>query len=203
MLKSLLLLLFTLGVLAGCGQVAVFGHTLGEERVRSESPPVSRKAVSNPAGEPTSKATAQAPSRPGAQRVNAVTLALTPRATAKVASDPRFKADELLHAVEGELRSRELFDAQDPRASGTAEILIDDFATRSTSNAVVFGYSFVAGTLTGDIRVRDAKGNELRSFRVAAESRLTVPASGEDANALGVLYRRFATLAADSVAGTP
>ncbi len=188
--KLLVLLLLTLGLLTGCGQVVIFGHTVGEGRSASEN-------------EPAAGRTAQATSKPLVPKVKAVTLALTPQAAEKVASDPRFKADVLLAAVESELRSRELFDAQDPRASGQAEILIDDFATRSTSNAVVFGYNFSAGTLAGDIRVRDANGNELQTFKVVAESRLAIAASGEDTNPLRDLYRRFADLAADDLAGTP
>jgi hypothetical protein len=135
--------------------------------------------------------------------VSAVTLALTPQAQAEAAKDPRFNADELLHAVQAELQSRGLLDAAGSGASGTAEILIDDFATRPTSNAVLFGHTFVAGTLAGDVRVRDAKGNERQNTKVAAEARMSIAADGEDPNPLASLYRRFATLAADRIAGTP
>jgi hypothetical protein len=215
MLKRWILLLLTLGVLTGCGgRVVVFGHTMGEEGAHTQAKVVSNpgaeatsnataEASSNPAAEATSNATAQPTSTPGVQKVSAVTLALTSQAEAKVANDPRFKVDELLNAVEGELKSRDMFDGQDPHASGTAEILIDDFATRSTSNAVVFGYNFAAGTLTGDVRLRDAQGHELQHFKIAAEARLTIAANGEDSKPLAGLYRRFATLAADRVAGVP
>ena len=190
MTKFLLVLLLPLTLLTGCGPVIVFGHTVGEGRVASENEPVAKHA-------------AQPAPNASAAKIKSVTLALTPQATAKVASDPRFKADALLDAIESELQSRQLFDAHDPRASDQAEILIDDFATRSTSNAVVFGYNLSAGTLTGDIHVRGADGHELQTFKVVAESRLAIAASGEDANPLRDLYRRFANLAADDLAGTP
>ena len=190
MLKLLPWLLLTLGLLAGCGQVVIFGHTVGDGRANSAS-------------EPASKPKGQATSTPAAHRVKAVTLALTPEATQKVAGDPRFKADALRDAVEGELRSRQLLDVQDPQASGTAEILIDDFAIRATSNAVVFGRIPSAGTLIGDIRIRDANGNALPADKISAEARMSLAANGNDKNPLQDLYRRFAVLVADNLAGIP
>lgn len=203
MQRFLLLSLLTCGVISGCGrQVIVFGHTVAEGREPSQGKPV---AENNPAArsEPPAIATAQAPSKPAVLRVNSVTVELTSPVTTKAENDPRFKPEALLEAVQGELRSRELFDPQDPRTSGTAEVLIDDFGVRPTSNVVLFGYIPSAGTLSGSIRVRDARGNELQNFRIVAETRLRIAASGDDGNPLELLYRRFANLAADSLAGTP
>jgi hypothetical protein len=176
-----LLFLLILAGLTGCAGWTVFGHTIGEERPASAG-----HATSDPAG-PIAKA---------------VTLTLTPQAREKAAADPRLKEDVLLCVVETELRARKLLDDKDPRASRTVEIVIDDFSTRSTSNAVLFGYNLGAGTLAGDISVRDADGNKLRDFRVEAQSRLATHANGEDASPLGSLYRRFANLTANNLAGT-
>jgi hypothetical protein len=140
--------------------------------------------------------------------VKAVTLVLTPTVTAKVANDPRFKEGALLDAVEAEFHSRKLLNEKDPGASGTIEVSIGDFATRSTTNAVVLGYNLATGTLAGDVTIRGANGQELRSFQVRARTRLASAASassntgGENASPLGSLYRKFADMAADGVAGT-
>ena len=96
---------------------------------------------------------------------------------------------------------RKLLDEQDPHASGTAEVIVDRLGTRPTTNAIVFGYKMLAGTLEGDIRVTGLEGGESTGSRIVAESKLTVAASGDDKNPLGPLYRRFAVLAADRLAG--
>ena len=94
-----------------------------------------------------------------------------------------------------------LLDETNSGARGTAEISIDDFAVRPTSNAVIFGRIISAGTLNADIRVRDADGRDLRSLKVEAASQVSVAASGDTQDPLGALYHRFAVLAADRLAG--
>jgi hypothetical protein len=130
--------------------------------------------------------------------VHAVNLTLSPEAKTGNAS---LATDALLDAIRAELRSRKLLDEQSSNAGGTAEILIDNATTRPTVNAVVFGYQMMAGTLTGDVRVNGANGEELPTSKIVAESRLTVAADGSDKNSLGPLYRRFAVLTADKLAG--
>lgn len=200
MRKTLLLLLLSVGVLAGCGQVVIFGHTVKEGNEASPSEPAPKKSSSAGSSQIGVEAVRLPPA---AQRVKAVTLSLTDDAAAKATADPGFHADVLLAAIQRELRARQLLDAQDAAAASTADVVIDDFDMRATSNAVVFGYIFKEGTLAGDIHVRDASGNELQSFDVMAETRLSIAQDGTDTNALGALYRRFAVLAADRLAGTP
>lgn len=190
MLKFQIALLLTACLLVGCGQVAVFGHTIGERSAASEvktaAPPASQAAV-----------------LPASRVVSTVTLVLTPQAAAKVAADARFKTDALLEAIKVDLRSRKLLDETDSRALATAEISLDDFGVRRTSNAVVLGYIMSDGTLTGEIRMRDSDGNGLPSYRIEAASRLTATTKGENPDLLGPLYRRFASLTGDWLAGTP
>ncbi len=204
MFRLHLVLLLILGLLAGCGEVVVFGHTIGEKspvpEVVTESSGANAPSMSA-ASAPASVSTAKAVASATVQRVRAVTLSLTPDATAKVANDPRFTADALLAAVKSELQSRKLLDETDARAAATAEISIDDFAVRPTSNAVIFGRIISAGRLNGDIRVRDADDKDLRSFKVEAASQVSIAASGDTPNPLGALYHRFAVLAADRLAG--
>ena len=68
-------------------------------------------------------------------------------------------------------------------------------------NAVIFGYQPMAGTLTGELHVSSAGGEEPPTSRIVAESRWSIAADGQDKDALGPLYRRFAVLTADELAG--
>src|SRR5262249_48018454 len=128
----------------------------------------------------------------------AVNVTLSP---ASQAGDPSVDAAALLDAIRTELRSRNLLDEQNPRADGTAEVLIESATTRSTVNAVIFGQRPMAGTLTGELRVSRSSGAELPASKIVAESRMTVADDGQDKNPLGPLYRRFAVLAADQLTG--
>jgi hypothetical protein len=153
-----------------------------------------------PPARPQTRATGQA--APAARVVNAVSLSLSPSAAAEAAGDSSFVTDTLLTAIKAELTARGLLDEQGSRASsGTAEILIDHVGKRPTVNAVVFGQQLMAGTLSGAIRVRASSGEELPEHQLVAESRLSIAADGSNKNPLGPLYKRFAVLAADQLAG--
>jgi len=208
--SRIVLLLLALSLLAGCGEIVVFGHTVREGR--SEVKPVPQTATTEAttttaksAETPSVPSTPSAPARPGpsvpsVHVLRAVTLELTPQAAAQVADDSKFKADALLDAIEAELRSRNLLDEA---ANGTAEVSIEDFAVQPASNAVLFGYVLSNGSLNGELRIRDAAGNDVQRYRIQAKSRLSAPAEGESPNLLSPLYRRFAVLTGDSVAGEP
>jgi hypothetical protein len=131
-----------------------------------------------------------------------VTVTLTPPAQEKAAADRRFKQDGVVAAIESELRARKLLAENDVKAERTVAVIIDDFATRPTSNAVIFGYVISEGTLAGSVDVRDTSGQQLQAFRITAKARLVIPASGEDNHALHALYSKFANLAVDALSGT-
>ena len=194
-------------MLAGCGQVIVFGHVVGEHKTPAEPRPQSAVPATAPAStaaETTAPVSEPVPAKSPviAHVVKAVNITVTPEAAEKVTGDAsRFTPDALLDAIKTELKSRKLLDEQDPHASGTAEVIVDRLGTRSTTNAIVFGYRMLAGTLEGDIRVTGLEGRESTGSRIVAEAKLTVAASGDDKNPLGPLYRRFAVLAADRLAG--
>ena len=59
----------------------------------------------------------------------------------------------------------------------------------------------MAGTLTGELQVSTASGEKLPASRIVAESRWTIADDGQDKNALGPLYSRFAVLTADELSG--
>jgi hypothetical protein len=176
-------------LLAGCGQLMVFGHVV-DDRAPDDPKPDPAAAETHP----------PAMSLPVAHVVKSVSLVITSEAAAKVTGDAsRFDPDTLLDTIKTELESRKLLDEHNPQASGTAEIVVDGLATRATTN--VFGYKMLAGTLEGDIRVTGALDTDSTGSRIVAQSKLNVAVSGSDKNPLGPLYRRFAVLAADRLAG--
>jgi hypothetical protein len=200
MLKVQIALLVTVALLAGCGEVIVFGHTVREGHAASE---VKAAPVAMTAATATETVVS-----PAIQRVREVTLSLTPQAAGKVANDSRFNAGALLDAIKVELRSRRLFDVNGldvagSRASITAEIFIDDYALRPTTNFVLLGSTINAGTLSGNLVLRDEHGNELQRRRIETQARVSIPESGEAANSLWSLYHEFAVAAANSLSGTP
>ena len=152
-------------------------------------------ASSTQAAQQSSTAAARDLSTP--HLLHAVNVTLSPASQASTAS---IDAAALLDAIRAELRSRALLDEQNPSADRTAEILVEGATTRRTVNAVVFGRQPMAGTLTGELHVSSASGDS-RTSRIVAESRYSVTDDGQDKNALGPLYRRFAVLTADELTG--
>ena len=131
-------------------------------------------------------------------------MTFTPDAKEKIGADPRFNQEALLAAINGELRSHDLIDdSGDAPADHTIDIVIDDFVTRPSSNAVVFGYVLSNATLTGNVELHDATGRELGGFRIKADSHLSAPVNGEQAQPLRPLYRRFADLTVSKLTGVP
>jgi hypothetical protein len=199
---------------SGCAGSVIFGHTGGESRSDSVTEPASAPnaapapataAGTNAAPAPATAAGTGAAPAPRVHRekqaVTAVALSFTPAAMDKIAADAEFKPAALLTEIQGELRARRLLDEA---ASGTTRVMaisVDDFATRDSSNAVVFGYKLGSGTLAANITIRDG-GKDVRDFRIQAGSRIAGRPGGEDTNPLRPLYHRFAILAVDGLAGT-
>lgn len=78
---------------------------------------------------------------------------------------------------------------------------IDEFVVEPTSNAVLFGYIISDAKLSGTVRVRDGHRNEALNVPIEARVKLSVPAKDRSAVTLDALYRRFAVLACDRLAG--
>lgn len=164
--------------------------------------PAAAAAQPDASDAPSADARVASAPAPVAHVVKSVNVIVTSEVTSQATgAASRFTADALLDAIKTELKSRKLLDEQNPHASGTAEIVVDELATRPTSNAVLSGYKMLAGTLEGEIRVTGSRDVDSTGSRIVAQSKLTVAASGEDPNPLGPLYRRFAVLAADRLAG--
>jgi hypothetical protein len=210
------LFLFPIAIaLSGCARWVVFGHDFGapgSERAAQQQPvpPQSATAPSQPtdvapfADQPVAseKPPVQPSPGPSLSPFKGVTVTLTLPAQEKAAADRRFKEDAVIAAIESELRARKLLAEDDATAERTVAVVIDDFATRPTSNAVIFGHVMGEGTLTGIVNVRASSGRQLQTFRITAKSRLVTPASGEDNQALRALYSKFANLAVNTLSGT-
>lgn len=264
MRRLTILVLMAPALLAGCGEVVMFGHVVRDKpappEVKSEAtptapgaPPATTTVAPPPAATPAvaTAATAATPSVPAtptiasptglgppaaavaapatapgpaatavaapppnpaaikpismqssaAVMVRAVDVSLTSAVASKVARVENFGTDALTAEIKSELRARKLLDEQNPRAHGTAEVIIDDLQSRPTSNAVVFGYQMMAATLTGEVRINAADGSSPRTFRIAVSSRWNASVDGTDKNPLKPLYRRFAVQTGDRMAG--
>lgn len=196
--KFQIALLWVTCALSGCGgEVVVFGHTLGAPQSRSVAQTQVATSEQRPALAASPASTS--PVSLEARAVNAIDLVLAPHASAQAAEDVRFRAEGLLSAVTQELRMRKLLDESASSTHDRAEIVVDSYSLEPASNAVVFGYIISDATLNGTIRLRE--GSELRSYRIEARTKLSIPAKEPNNVSLDGLYRRFAVLAADHVAG--
>ncbi len=215
MIRLLTALVLSLATLTGCGEVVVFGHVVRENPPTTEAPaskPATERAApsateaaapkpanaTDPAQATLQTSAPDAGDLPATPLLGAVNVTLSP---ASQAGDASLDAAALLDAIRTELRSRNLLDEQNPRAGGTAEVVIESATTRPTVNAVLFGYQPMAGTLTGELHVSGASGDELPTSRIVAESRVTIAVDGQSKNPLGPLYHRFAELTADKLTG--
>jgi hypothetical protein len=216
MRKVMLLVAATLPMLCGCAGTVIFGRTVGQGDSTSavQAPPAIHSA---PAVQPTpavqSTPTVQsAPQEPSARtakaatepRFKAVTVAFSPEANGQTNADPRFSSDALLAAIHADLQTHQLLDEDaDAHSHGNVEIVITDFAIQPASNVILFGYVVSNATLAGNIELRDATGQKLRTLGIRADSRLTTRADGGQAQPLGALYRRFADLTVSELTGVP
>jgi hypothetical protein len=212
---SVLFALILTTLMAGCGEVVVFGHTVREGK--TSTPEVKADSSAAPA-ENESASAGQTQSAPSgkvststtpdvaavirhATVVRSVTLVLTPQAAIKTSDDARFNGDALLAEIKSELQARKLFDDTNVNADA-ATVSIDDYSMQRTSNVILFGKINSVGMLKGNIRIQDGRGTPLPTLRIEAESRISIPEDGDTPNPLGPLYRRFAVATADTLAGT-
>jgi hypothetical protein len=214
--KLMLSITAAIPMLSGCVQWVVFGHTIGQDAPASTvaAVPAVPAAPAIPAACAAVVPQAPMPPAPASQlqaktpvadvKLRAANLSFSPDAKEKIGTDPRFSGDALFAAINTGFRSHALIQASgDTRAGGTVEIVIDDFAIRPTSNAVILGYVLSTATLTGKVAVRDAGGRELRHFKIRANARLAAPANGEQPQSLDALYSRFTDLTVSRLTGVP
>lgn len=215
-----LLSVVSVALLAGCGRVVVFGHVLGEGKGAEVEQPADDATSASPAAGPASTASAAssgAKPEPGAgdaaarkgprnaaaavPALKSIALKVAPQATDNVASDIPFVPEQLLEALRTELRVRKLLDENNPQLTGTAEVQVSEVSVRPSTNAVLFGYKMMAGTLIGDVHFSGIASNTPPDLHVLADTRLTIAVDNEKKEPLGPLYRRFALLMADQLQG--
>jgi hypothetical protein len=138
-----------------------------------------------------------------AHRIRSVRVTFTPSAAQTLATEPEFTAEGLSEAIEIELRARNLLDPLDPEARDTLAVAIDEFAVRSTSNAVLFGYVLSRGTLGGNLEVLNSDGQEVKKAWIHARAQLVKPASGEQPTSFAPLYQGFAGMTVRNLTGAP
>ena len=120
--------------------------------------------------------------------VGKVSLTLTPEAQRNAAENIKFNQDTLLATVKRGLEANGLLQAT---AGESAEIVLKSFRVRGTFSAVMFGVMAGTDNVTGDVIVRDARGNVLRKFTVDASYGLGGFAGGIDETRLSWLYEKF------------
>ncbi len=178
--------------LSGCVHFIAFGHEIDAPA----APATASTAVT---------AAAQPASSPAPANVSTVMVNFS--ATAKDEASASFKLQEasLREAIESELRSRRLLSSPaETRSPGrTVAISVDAFTARTTSNVIMFGQVFEAGTLTGDVTVRDGSGVAVQTYRIKANSHINRPAAGATTDTLTPLYKKFADLTVDNLSGAP
>jgi hypothetical protein len=114
----------------------------------------------------------------------------------RILAEPAFDAEVMRTTVTETLRSLQRFDSSANATGQILEILVDDLTVEPSSNLVLFGQVASTATLIGLARVLDARGVEIRSVKIVAESQVRVKKEGRDPKALQKLYRRFAEKAA-------
>jgi hypothetical protein len=214
MRKVILFMVPIIPILSGCAGSVIFGHTIGQNHpastVQVPAPEQVSPAPASTSAPAPGPAPAPALSQPKAAthvadaKLRSATITFTADAKEKIDADPRFNGEALLATIIADLRSHGLIDdSGDAPADHTIDIVIDNFVTRPASNAVLFGYVLSNATLSGNIKVRDAAGRELALYQIKADSHLTAPANGEQAQPLHSLYRRFADLTVSTLTGVP
>jgi hypothetical protein len=180
-LRNCLLLVLSLGALAGCTRMTMSGNTARDD-------PASRRE-STIAPDPRSQ-------------ITRLIIDYTPAAAKQTADDARFDSGALQKAASAGLAARGLADITNPAVVRVAAIEIDEFDVRATSNVVLMGRVASAGVLGASVRIRDDSGTELRKFHVRADMSLNLVHNGTDRNTLESLYKGFTSLIADELAGT-
>jgi hypothetical protein len=206
-MRTSLLLILTLGLLGACTRVTVFGHTVKDDGAPAAQPAPAAAGPSASAVAPAVPAVSRiAPSvQPGKTPITRLALEFTPAARQQVDADKRFSVEALRDAVAAELQSRQLLDLQ-TTGSGTgriAEIQMEEFTLRATSNLVLFGRLPSVGVLAGTVRIRAAAGGDAQEYRVRADIPLSISKNGTHKHPLQNLYGGFARQLADDITGTP
>jgi hypothetical protein len=131
--------------------------------------------------------------------VGNVTVSLSPAAQKLAAENPKFNHEQLLSTVRRTLEAGGLLRKGTP---DTAEIVLTEFRVRGTFSAIMWGAMAGADNVTGDVIVRNQRGEQVRKFQVHAVYALGGFAGGMDDTRLGWLYEKFAEHTAAELGGS-
>jgi hypothetical protein len=122
--------------------------------------------------------------------VRSVSITFTPTVRQQLPGEAGFDADALHETIERELAARALLDAQ---GSGPElEVLVDALEVKPTGSRLV---------VAARVRLLGAESVEQRSYNVRAEAPAIMPGAARGADELRAIYRRFAVLLAEGLAG--
>ncbi|MBE0533304.1 MAG: DUF4410 domain-containing protein [Rhodospirillales bacterium] len=139
----------------------------------------------------------------GAQQAGEVTIALAPEARSAAASSTTFKQEALLAVVRQALEAKnELTRDKDPSLP-IVEITVTSVRTRSTFNAIMFGFMAGDDHINGDVVVRSPSGVVLQRFSVSASYALGGFGGGRNEARMSWLYDTFANHLVEELTGTP
>jgi hypothetical protein len=169
--------------IAGIAVLTLAGCASGVQRVSTE--PVPAYAILTPRTPAT-----------------AVSVSLSPEAQKLLADNLKFNQDQLLATVKRALDANNLLAKDGGTAGPRVEILVKDIRVRSTFTAIMFGIMAGTDSLSGDVIVRDAYGQELQRFNVSAAYGLGGLAGGQDDARMSWMYEKFAEHTLNELTGT-
>lgn len=118
-----------------------------------------------------------------------ITVSLTDEATQGLEGNSKFSKDVLLGNIQKVLRSNKLFVPKAVKPGMTMEVVVKDFKVRSTFSANMFGMLAGIDSITGDVVIKDPKGQEVDRFEVSASYAM---GGGNDMWRLSWLCENFA-----------
>lgn len=125
-------------------------------------------------------------------KVSQLSVSLTQDAKTKVADNLKFDKEQLLSHVKRALDANAMLLSEPDGSAPEMEIEVKDFRVRSNFSAVMWGFMAGADSITGDVVLRNAQGDEVDRFEVSVSYALGGLAGGQDGARMSWLYEKFA-----------
>lgn len=130
-----------------------------------------------------------------------ISIGLTAEAEKVAATTTRINQNEILQLVRRGLEVRNALTKAPDSTLPNIEILITSVRSRSTFNAVMWGFMAGDDHIKGDVIVRSPEGGELQRFAVSASYALGGFGGGQTDARMGWLYETFAKHVVDELTG--
>jgi hypothetical protein len=135
------------------------------------------------------------------RQVRDVSISLAPEAQQVASTTIRFDQGTLLRLVRQGLEQKKALSAAPNQVLPSVEILVTSIRSRSTFNAVMFGFMAGDDHIKGDVIVRSPDGAELHRFGVSASYAFGGVAGGQVDTRMGWLYEAFAKHVIEELTG--